>query len=325
MKEALLPGSLKTIGDSAFFGCASLEIVFLPAKLSEVGSDVFYSCSSLVIYCAIEKGLPTGWDKNWNSSSCQVLWGMDRPGISGHFIYNLEGETATISDYRGYEAVIVVPEVVYDGEESYPVTKIGEGAFEDCDMIAITLPQTITRIEKKAFKNCSNLAEIQLPGALERINEEAFYNCRSLTEIIIPRSVIYVHSDAFYNCSKLIIYCQGDASGWAEDWNPSNRPYYENMSNPGQADGFIFNVAITSSSSFVSIVDYIGTEKEVVIPDTLPYQGTEFPVVEIGNRAFQSTNITSIDMPDTITRIGLEPLPPVIRLKKSTFLPMSRL
>jgi hypothetical protein len=40
-----------------------------------MGESAFYGCEALVVYCEAE-GRPSGWDSDWNSSNCPVIWGF---------------------------------------------------------------------------------------------------------------------------------------------------------------------------------------------------------------------------------------------------------
>jgi len=79
------------------------------------------------------------------------------------------------SDENGeYSGVIEIPaNVTYNGE-SYPVRIIGISAFENCVNVSkITLPETISTIQRNAFKNCGNL-DINIPSEVYNVYSNAF-------------------------------------------------------------------------------------------------------------------------------------------------------
>lgn len=51
----------------------------------------------------------------------------------------------------------------------------------------ITLPNTITSLGDKTFKNLKNLTEINIPLKVEEINMENFVGCDSLTSINVDK------------------------------------------------------------------------------------------------------------------------------------------
>ena len=107
------------------------------------------------------------------------------------------------------------------------VTTIGEWAFDFCSSLtSVVIGNSVTTIEGGAFRNCSSLTEIVIPDSVTTIGTWAFQYCSSLTEIVIPDSVTTIERYVFEYCSRLTIYCEAESepSGWAEDWNKSNRP-----------------------------------------------------------------------------------------------------
>ena len=51
------------------------------------------------------------------------------------------------------------------------------------------IPDSVTRIERDAFRNASALSEVRLSGSLTYLGGQAFDGCENLTEIEIPASL----------------------------------------------------------------------------------------------------------------------------------------
>ena len=64
---------------------------------------------------------------------------------------------------------------------------------------------SVRRIEKLAFINCTDLKYVKLSRNIEYIGAEAFNHCRSLSSMFIPYSCREIGECAFGNCYKLII------------------------------------------------------------------------------------------------------------------------
>ena len=91
-----------------------------------------------------------------------------------------------------------------------PVTSIGYEAFRDCT--GLTIPESVTRIEKETFYGCRSLTGITIPDSVTSIGGYAFYSCESLASIAIPDGVTSIGSYAFGSCSSLTsITFLGDA------------------------------------------------------------------------------------------------------------------
>lgn len=95
----------------------------------------------------------------------------------------------------------IVVASTYDG---YPVTVIGEDALAGYDRIkSITIPESVTAIDMRAFKNCTGLESITIPDTVYYISGDAFMNCTSLKSIKLPASLKLVNPGVFSNCTAL--------------------------------------------------------------------------------------------------------------------------
>jgi len=82
--------------------------------------------------------------------------------------------------------------------------KIGVGAFERCSSLeSITIPSSVTEIDKNAFDSCNGLNEVILNEGLKTIGWGAFAECESLHSITIPSSVTDIGVYAFKSCYNL--------------------------------------------------------------------------------------------------------------------------
>lgn len=84
------------------------------------------------------------------------------------------------------------------------VTRVGKNAFRNCSQLTrITLPDSVESIEQGAFCDCSEIRDLILPGALKIIKKGAFMRCGNLTSITIPDSVESIEQEAFWKCLNL--------------------------------------------------------------------------------------------------------------------------
>lgn len=67
----------------------------------------------------------------------------------------------------------------------------------------ITLPDTVKKIEEKAFLGCSSLSYIRFSGGLTSIGQSAFSNCSALTVLLLPDGLTTIEKCAFSDCSSL--------------------------------------------------------------------------------------------------------------------------
>lgn len=176
LSEVTFPASLKTIEKSAFGYCRNLSEVKLPASLTTIQSYVFNGCSALktVFYdgslaqwnhITANKDADNDADKDVLGYSCPSLVTGD---YTAQFISVKDDpfaypppKTVTITKYTGTESTVILPSKI----SSWPVTKIGEDAFQDNTTItSVTIPASVTEIGANAFAGCTNLTSVTYGG-----------------------------------------------------------------------------------------------------------------------------------------------------------------
>lgn len=186
LKEISLGNTIK-IGDKAFYGCESLEEIVLPDTLSVIGEQVFSGCSNLR-KIRIETGK------------------LDYTGSKGL------GKLPSLKNIEFADAVSEIPAYLFydSGLEGNlailgsGIKSIGRSSFEgNWKMSGITIPVTVEKIDKLAFRYCMSLEKIDLPEGLNTISEGAFQHCCELKTVRIPNSAVSVGAWAFSFCDRL--------------------------------------------------------------------------------------------------------------------------
>lgn len=67
----------------------------------------------------------------------------------------------------------------------------------------VSIPTTVTKIEKYAFSGCEEIISIILPDNVTSIGSRAFEGCTALANIKIPSKVQTIEEGAFYRCINL--------------------------------------------------------------------------------------------------------------------------
>ncbi len=75
--------------------------------------------------------------------------------------------------------------------------------MENTDIVSVTMPDTIKKIEYWAFYNCASLKTVRFSHCLEFIDSEVFFGCSSLKEIDLGESLQSIGAGAFKNCTAL--------------------------------------------------------------------------------------------------------------------------
>lgn len=124
-----------------------------------------------------------------------------RAAAYGDYTYQVLADgTAEITDYTGSATELVIPSEI----DGYPVTSIGNHAFENCSfLIGVTIPEGVKNIDELAFNHCTSLEKIDIPATVTSIEGFAFANCTKLTQIDFPDSLTYIGEYAFHKCSNI--------------------------------------------------------------------------------------------------------------------------
>lgn len=168
-----------------------------------------------------------------------------------------------------------------------PVTIIGKEAYKGCEPIAfsVTLPETVVKIEEKAFEGCHRLESIGLPNALKEIGDRAFSRCWSL-KTDIPDSVAEIGKGAFECCTTLESIAFPRIAA-VSDLCFSHCVHLKSIDIP---------------DTVTTIGDYAFEHCIELVPKNLPSS-----LASIGKGAFRGCKkAKSIEIPDSVTEIGAE-------------------
>ena len=121
--------------------------------------------------------------------------------VVNYLDYVIENNEVKIVCYKdGIAGDIVIPDTI----EGYPVTTIGNGAFDICTTItSVVIPESVTKIEDNAFYTCVNLKTVVLPESLTVLPSGIFGDCWSLENVNIPEGVKDIPNSAFTECYSL--------------------------------------------------------------------------------------------------------------------------
>ena len=66
----VIPNSVIKIGNRVFATCNSLTNITIPNSVKSVGDLLFWGVPSITVNVPFKEGkMPTGWDKEWNTTS----------------------------------------------------------------------------------------------------------------------------------------------------------------------------------------------------------------------------------------------------------------
>ena len=275
----------------------------------------------------------------FNSIFVSEAKAVEEQYVDGYYTYTVTDNKATIvSVDKNISGNITTPNTL----GSYPVTQIKKSAFYGCRAItSLVISEGISYIGDDAFRECSSLSEVTIPSTLKDIDiaGDPFTLCRnlkkvsfsagtkeilpcmfsylpSLQEVIIPEGVTAIGSSAFKDCYSLINIDLPDSLNYIGAYAFANCTALKGFVLPEGLE----NLGDNCFSNCYAI-------EEIVIPSTVAgvelshdyyddsgafsgcknltkvvfAKGTEVIPYWI---CYNMTELTEIDIPDTVNSIG---------------------
>jgi hypothetical protein len=219
-----------------------------------------------------------------------------------------------------------------DGDENYLVDYIDSTDFKYSNLLNhIELPKLrkrnhvywITHIECYAFMKKRDIIDLAINEGITYIGVRALYNVRDLKKLVLPKTLTFVDREAFASMRDIVrflflsreitfqdrvfkgikrasIYLSGQLNNLSS--NPEFLPVFEGFSHVSKDYHLMFYLLQSKEAILVEGVfhQYVDVEIPKVVEDN-------YLVTGIGNAAFKfSKNIQHVELPDTITHIGVE-------------------
>lgn len=305
LSEVTFPASLKTIESSVFDGCRNLSEVKLPASLTAIQSSVFHRCSAKTVFYdgSLEQWNQITADNDVLGYSCPSLVMDD---YTAQFIpveddpdHPFPGpppKTVTITKYTGTESTVILPSTI----SSWPVTKIGEDAFQDNTTItSVTIPDSVTEIGSNAFAGCTNLTSVNYEGdwsnltiqsgnpAVEDAAKDAANEQLFDFEFILNNTAVIVNN----------YRCKGTAADVTIPSRYKGKPVTA-INNAAFPNSAVTSVTIPDSVTSIPDAAFVNCSQltNISIPNSVTY---------IGFSAFDGcASLKSITLPSSLRTIG---------------------
>ncbi|MBO4797243.1 MAG: leucine-rich repeat domain-containing protein, partial [Candidatus Methanomethylophilaceae archaeon] len=252
-------------------------------------------------------------------------------------IYTLTSEgKASVTGYTGSPADVVIPSSVEYESESYSVTSVASKAFYQCASLKSADLGSVTSVGSSAFAYCKNLSSVDLGDSMKTISSYAFNRCIKLAEIATADSagtLSAIGNYSFNQCNKIseisipmgikTIYSKAFSMTF-KDLDGSVLPVSADSLRGftyANVDGDLFRVldivpgtefpigslvyTVTSVEPYKAEVSgYIGSIKAAYVPETVLFEGIEFKVTSIGEKAFYKCKALKTVEAPFVTYIG---------------------
>ena len=277
-----IPGTIKIVGDKAFWGCNQMESAILEEGIEEVGFCAFGHCISL-------ENLNLPASINRIDSIIPYCPSLTELKISEQAI-DLKVESGFLI---ANESVII-------------------GVMGKLDSISI--PAGIEQLHRVAFWNQDGITNVIIPEGVKEIEGECFRTCDNLESVTLPASIELIGDNAFADCPKLkTIYGWNDtarnlANKLGIDFvelKPTPTPAPKTTLSAemfAKAQKLIKDIEYeVNSEGGITITKYTGEGGgDIVIPDIIDGKY----VTEIGIDAFKTSAITGVYIPGSVKIIN---------------------
>ena len=188
-KTSIIPNTVTSIGDGAFFGCSGLTSMTIPSSVTSIGSSAFKYCSGLT---SVTIPFSVTSIRNYVFWECSGLTSLDIPSsvtsIGNNAFDGCSGLTS-----------LDIPS---------SVTSIGVYAFSGCSgLTSVTIPSSVTTIVYGVFYGCSGLISVTIPSSVTSIGDRAFDGCSGLTSVTVGMETpLSIDSYTFSNRQNATLY-----------------------------------------------------------------------------------------------------------------------
>ena len=186
--------NLPILFEKVFHENKKIEKIILPSTLTTIGQYAFYDCTSLQTV-TFEKGSRLKTIEESAFEDCTALTSIEIPAsveMIGQYAFNDCTSLHTVTFEKGSK-----------------LKTIGSDVFLNCTSLTmIEIPASVETIEDQAFEGCSLLATVTFEKGSQLKTVDGFSNCTALTTVDMSActQVTRIEYRAFYEDSKLQLF-----------------------------------------------------------------------------------------------------------------------
>ena len=156
--------NLKSIGTEAFAGCSQLTSIVIPEQVGEVGASVFAGCAALENVEVVSEN--TAFDSR---NGCNAIV-----------------RKADNCLMAGCKTTVIPVDVV----------ALGEGAFMQLPLTAVSIPKSVASYGKKVFYGCDDIETVMVGAKTPAALTSDVFTCTSRATLIVPTGSLAAYEKA---------------------------------------------------------------------------------------------------------------------------------
>lgn len=296
-----IPEGVQEISNYAFSGQVDITKVIIPASMKTIGQYAFFNCANLE-EVQFKDGCVCDVIGDYAFQNCRKLRKINLPNnlVSiGKYLFNF---CVSLSDLTMSPNVNTINSYAFANCRSLTeftigskVTKVDMYAFYRCNgLTQMYIPASVTTWGTNIFRECANLETVTFADTA-KLSNYMFYGCTSLKNVTLPAKLTAITTDLFENCTGL------------ESITIPKTVQYIGSANKATASGSAF----LNCTSLKNV-----TFEEGSVCKTIAYKtfagctsltSIELPagLTNLGNAAFlDCTSLESIVIPNTVTKLG---------------------